>query len=660
MDALHWGQVLCRPHQKDWPSSASAVSTTSSSEKEGSDHDGWRGNMLDKEEMPPSPRQTEAHTCFRSFSGEDALLAEPEPPAAKAATSARKLGPDPHRRRLVAALTRIPPLHTFGLSLALVCLCPRYCPRLGAQLCTVLFVYGMLKFFLTGNWAVWGLWRLYKQERQLTGTAFDRRPGGAAWGAFERDVESGCREPHRASRLPLVQLDGDAEAVPDQTWHCVLIPCYKETLETVAATVETLAEQSIAERIVVVLAMEERDPTAEATAAAVRARFRSSRLAGVFHTMHRLRDGEVGGKSSNENWGFRCAKQYLCDVKGLAMDSLVFTTCDADTFFHGKHFEHLSRHFEGAGDWRHRTVWQGAICFLPNSHSLPALCSVRYTLLTLGYLGQLCNPVSPMGPFPLSVYSMSAKLAHDADYWDPEVVPEDWHMFFRANFEAPQAAAGPGGVRCEPLLLPIGCLGVEAETAWGSLLGCYSQAVRWQWGAIDLSYLVLQLFTSECSRWRKFMLFVGFWEHHLLYPVMWVAVMALATVYRHECLDLGVPSLQAWRGLSTGCPEGALDISALTFRCGLFFASSNWLLLIVLDWSYRSLVAGRASFDGVPQGFPPLSRLLSFILFPLSDVFLFVLPTFHAHAHMLLSTRFEYIVSPKFTARHQDEGLLAA
>jgi hypothetical protein len=37
-------------------------------------------------------------------------------------------------------------------------------------------------------------------------------------------------------------------------------------------------------------------------------------------------------------------------------------------------------------------------------------------------------------PFPLAIYSLSLPLAKKACFWDPTVIPEDWHMYFRCQF----------------------------------------------------------------------------------------------------------------------------------------------------------------------------------------------------------------------------------
>ena len=92
---------------------------------------------------------------------------------------------------------------------------------------------------------------------------------------------------------------------------------------------------------------------------------------------------------------------------------------------------------------RRRTFWQACTQFYPNCDDVPLVCGVRYALLSVGFLGQMANPLHYKLPF--AVYSVALDLAVEARYWDPAVIPEDWHMFLRCFY------ATAGEIRVEPL-----------------------------------------------------------------------------------------------------------------------------------------------------------------------------------------------------------------
>ena len=95
--------------------------------------------------------------------------------------------------------------------------------------------------------------------------------------------------------------------------------------------------------------MESRDPNARETAATLRDEFRG-RFKALYATLHPLQEGEVAGKSSNENYAVRCAKRRLCDELGILSERIVVTVCDADTYFHDAYFSALSRESAGRAD----------------------------------------------------------------------------------------------------------------------------------------------------------------------------------------------------------------------------------------------------------------------------------------------------------------------
>lgn len=78
-----------------------------------------------------------------------------------------------------------------------------------------------------------------------------------------------------------------------------------------------------------------------------------------------LKEGEVGGKSSNENWAVRCVKTRLVEEMGMNKDNIVVTVCDADTYFHPEHFACLSYKFVTDNN-RYHKFWQACPCFYPN------------------------------------------------------------------------------------------------------------------------------------------------------------------------------------------------------------------------------------------------------------------------------------------------------
>jgi len=438
--------------------------------------------------------------------------------------------------------------------------------------------------------------------------------------------------------------------------HIVAIPNYKEPIATLRRTVSTLARQiDAATSLVVVFAMEARDPKALETANSLIKEF-GYMFRDAYATIHELKKGEVGGKSSNENWAVRCAKKQLVDKEGISRRRIVVTVCDADTYFHPSYFAALTHAYCRCDpNLRDKRFWQGCTQFYPNSDEVPWLCSVRYALLSVGFLGQLANPLHYRLPF--AVYSLSLDLVLRAKYWDPAVIPEDWHMYLRCFY------ATGGRARVSPLFFPIGCECVTHSNYFKTIQACYAQATRWQWGAIDIGFIVVHAcdLSGLYGLFRQVQVLLAASEHHLYYPLMWIVICA-------------APWLM---------PEYA---TGWRFQLWVSFYLSNFLFLNFLDASYRRILSAcsrqkkqsysllrdtedqgddskeerRSSLSDQSAGGPHAEELshfsarrcLAFVAFPIADLLLFVLPSLHAHLRMAASTTFDYVVAPKLAIQY--------
>lgn len=498
------------------------------------------------------------------------------------------------------ALARLPLIHSAGWLTVVLYAATQPTARRQLALKIVIeawLLYSFSKYLVTGVTSLYGL-RLLRRNNERDGD----------WWAAEAAREE--RDTEAAARLRY-----------EDVIHVVAIPNYKESATTLRRTLLTLAAQrDAAANMVAVLAMEARDPEARATARLLTAEF-ASRFRNVYTTLHALKPGEVGGKSSNENWAVRCAKRRLVDEERIDQSRIVVTICDADTYFHSSYFAALAHAYVREDpSTRRRRFWQAATNFYPNSDEVPVLCAVRYALLSVGFLGQLANPLHYRLPF--ANYSLSLDLAHEAGYWDPAVIPEDWHMFLRCFY------ATGGVARVRPLFFPVGCECVTDASSLKTVAACYNQAKRWQWGAIDIGFIAVH---SADFGWKgayqQLLVTLAASEHHLYYPLMWIVVAAAPWLVQDWAMG--------WR-----------------FQLWVCFYISNFLFLNHLDLAYRRVLASRPNKGaGGPNAHRlanfSLPRALAFVAFPVADLLLFVLPSLHAHARMALSTRFDYVVAPK-------------
>ncbi len=417
----------------------------------------------------------------------------------------------------------------------------------------------------------------------------------------------------------IAQAFGRAFAAWEDIYHVVIIPNYKEPESILRRTLSSLAAQQNADQIFVVLAMEAREQGGGAKAHRLMEEFRG-RFAGIFATFHPAGlPGEVAGKSSNENWAARAAKRRLVDELGYDLNYLTITSCDADTVFDPAYFACLTYKF-GTDPRRYRRFWQSPIVLTNNIWDTPAPLRVGSALSDIHILGNLSKRDRVV--FPQSTYSLSLRMAHEVGYWDPDVIPEDWHMFLKCYY------AFRGRVDVEPIYLPTGNDAVRAGGLWRTFVEAYHQKKRHAWGASDIPYAIRQMLAHrEMPPWRRVRRVIALWANHLLWSTNWFLLtlgwwLPIA-VRRLAGLDVDVSHLHALARLSlTACllPYVAAILIAARFRP----PTPSW-------WRLRHRVVA----------------LLMWAALPVTSLFFGALPALEAQTRLMLGKRLEYRCTAK-------------
>ncbi len=317
-------------------------------------------------------------------------------------------------------------------------------------------------------------------------------------------------EEHRASGAPCLEWD--------DIYHIVIIPNYTEGLEKLRKCLDSLAAQEVASHIIAVLALEEREGEAARTRARVLIEEYKDRLGGIFDTYHPWGiPGEVAGKSSNENWAARRAKERLVDQAGFNIDHLTITSCDADTVFDRKYFSCLTYKFATDPN-RYRRFWQAPIFYYNNIWDVPAPLRLQHGLSGLNHLGRLSRSFLRMN-FPQSTYSLSLRMAHEVGYWDPDVIPEDWHMFLKCFYSL------NGEVDTETMFTPLYMDGIRSRSYLRTFPNYFDQVRRHAWGCTDIPYAAEQVLRRRHIPWRRRL--GRLWalcQSHILWSTQWFLV----------------------------------------------------------------------------------------------------------------------------------------
>ena len=415
---------------------------------------------------------------------------------------------------------------------------------------------------------------------------------------------------------------GDLKNFPDwqRVHHVVIIPTYKEPLYILERTIKSLAEQTLPPRqISVVLAMESSEPRQERQekVAALKKTF-----GGTFKyfciTVHELVPGEVRGKASNERHAGMWFKKEILDKKKMDINYMTVTSCDADHKYHPQHFALLTFRFLD-NPKRYNRFWQPAVMFYNNIWELPAITRVPNTLSSIWNLSQLPRKDRLINA---QNYSLSFKLLHEVDYWDPDKIPEDWGIFFKTYYKK------RGDVEVEPIYLPLHADAPRSTSLFKTLKNQYEQYKRWAWGVSDDPWIIKNYFlTPNVPFVDKTMRLIYVIWSHFMWPVNWFIIT----------IGLTLPTLinPAFGRTTLGYMVPKLSSYVLTVA--LVFL----VIMLVFDNIYK---------PKRPKDFPLWRALLTpleFVLMPITGFFFTALPGLDAHTRLMLGKYIEYRVTEK-------------
>jgi len=401
--------------------------------------------------------------------------------------------------------------------------------------------------------------------------------------------------------------------------HILLIMVANEPVDTFKRTLEAMTKQTFPlDQIAVVMATEERYPLGKIESEKLRKTL-GSKFGEYLITVHPGNiPGEIKGKSSNESWAAKESKRILVDEKGWDMKFITITSNDADAILHQQYFAYLSFKFLDDPN-RYERFWQPAIVFYNNIWKIPAPTRVINTLSNVWQIGLLSRKDRLVN---FSNYSASLLMIDKIGYWDTDVIPEDYRIFFKAFFKL------DGKVEVEPIFLPSCADAAESTTAWKTFINEYEQKKRWAWGVSDIPVIV-EMFIKQpgASFWNKSLRTARLLADHLLWPVNWfiitigVSIVTLVNpVFERTALGYMLPRISS----------GILTVTIA------FLA-----ILLVIDFRRRP-----PRPHDVPRWRVWLAPL-EFVWMPVAGFFFSALPGLDAHTRLMLGKYIEYRITEK-------------
>ncbi|KAJ3114859.1 hypothetical protein HDU96_001556 [Phlyctochytrium bullatum] len=303
----------------------------------------------------------------------------------------------------------------------------------------------------------------------------------------------------------------------DHVIHVIILPNYKEDMDTLCETLDVLASHNRAvSQYKICLAMEEGESGCQQKAHELIKLYANS-FFDITYTVHPLgRPGEIRGKSSNVAWAvsqmaLRGSSEYQQSLQnhlnGLhhlphgvrpgAHSHEIVTVMDADTCFAEDYFTAITYHYASATPEERRIMmFAPSTVFDRNANSVPIFVRTTDMLWSVGVMSNL-YPSSPV-KIPCSAYSVSMDLCLSVGFWDagPEAIGEDMHMYLKCFFST------DGKVIVKSVYSPASSCNIEGHSTTGwvgffsGISARYTQATRHLWGSLDTGYSLRRALSS--------------------------------------------------------------------------------------------------------------------------------------------------------------------
>ncbi|KAH8890815.1 hypothetical protein GQ53DRAFT_649750 [Thozetella sp. PMI_491] len=399
-----------------------------------------------------------------------------------------------------------------------------------------LFIHLMVFMFpLRSLWSVWDITSRLKKtamNKSLKDFKLAHRRRGSSTSLSSSETLTSSKELPSSSSSEAGDADYDIEAAAecdiatDRVIHGIIIPNYKEEMDTLRETLEVLAShpqarstydvslchpchlaQGTTSQInwenswltTIYLAMEQRESGADLKALELINDY-AKKFRYMDFTIHPSDiPGEVAGKGSNVNW----AARKLSERYPLASRTdVIITGIDADSHLSSNYFALVTSMHIAHPETATTTLYSAPIIFDRNADKVPAIVRVADILWAAAGMSGLYSG-STIAP-PTSVYSVPLELVDRVGGWDcdSEAIGEDLHMYLKCFF------ALNGNLTTRTVLSPVSSTNVHGGGRGKGIAGLYAdvnarykQALRHMWGCLDSGYAVRKFF--ELWRDRK-------------------------------------------------------------------------------------------------------------------------------------------------------------
>ena len=275
---------------------------------------------------------------------------------------------------------------------------------------------------------------------------------------------------------------------PKEIYHAVIMVAYNEGLETLIPTVEAVRDGSFDnERIIFVFGYEERGGEAMVENAKVlKEKFKDDffEFITVMHPKD-LKD-EIQGKGPNLNFAAGELLEFVMKKK-IPLKNIIVTSLDSDNKMSKWYLDYVAYQFIVHPNRQHLS-YQPVSLFTNNIWDAPA--PMRIIAISNSFF----NIISSMRSHTLKNFASHSQpllALSEMGFWSKKTIVEDGHQYWRSLFFF------KGNYEVLPIHVAIYQDAVMEETLIKTLKAQFVQLRRWDYGASDVAYVGVRLFSKD-------------------------------------------------------------------------------------------------------------------------------------------------------------------
>lgn len=281
---------------------------------------------------------------------------------------------------------------------------------------------------------------------------------------------------------------------PKEIYHAVIMVAYNEGLETLIPTVEAVRDGSFDnERIIFVFGYEERGGEAMVENAKIlKEKFKDDffEFITVMHPKD-LKD-EIQGKGPNLNFAAGELLEFV-KKKKIPLKNVIVTSLDSDNKMSKWYLDYVAYQFIVHPNRQHLS-YQPVSLFTNNIWDAPA--PMRIIAISNSFF----NIISSMRSHTLKNFASHSQpllALSEMGFWSKKTIVEDGHQYWRSLFFF------KGNYEVLPIHVAIYQDAVMEETLIKTLKAQFVQLRRWDYGASDVAYVGVRLFSKDRKRIGK-------------------------------------------------------------------------------------------------------------------------------------------------------------